>query len=262
MGIIIAVLLAVAVVGFIGVLVYSKKMAYAGNSGSTKNKTNSKILLALGLVIAFLLGSGAICMTHSQSIAQDNASDEISAPAKIQAVVDDTTGAITFDKSFLNNGTANDAKIYAVAVNLAEGVDDGGCTWTVQGFGGKTLYENKAGIDPVVFETPYDLASGANEPITIVTQNMDPDVAKELCDKSVLNLYFGYSIEEPPVPPVTTYTVSFDASEGGSAVPSDSFVVNEGTSVVLAADHSLTFTDGATKKKVEAKALADYEYEK
>lgn len=61
-------------------------------------------------------------------MANQVSNDGVSAPEKIQAHVDETTGATTFDVSYLKNGAADTATVLGLEVTLAEGVDDGGCT--------------------------------------------------------------------------------------------------------------------------------------
>lgn len=128
MGIFIAVLLAIAIFAFIALRARQKMMAYAGNESSSLSRRFTKAYLCIGIFTALLFVIGGISLTYTQVVANPASNDGVSSPEKIQAHVDETTGATTFDVSYLKNGIADPATVLGLEVTLAEGVDDGGST--------------------------------------------------------------------------------------------------------------------------------------
>lgn len=128
MGIFIAVLLAIAIFAFIALRARQKMMAYAGNESSSSSKRFTKAYWGIGIIATLLFVIGGLSLTYSQVVANPVSNDGVSSPEKIQAHVDETTGATTFDVSYLKNGSLDPATVLGLEVTLSEGVDDGGCT--------------------------------------------------------------------------------------------------------------------------------------
>lgn len=126
----------------------------------------------------------------------DNSSSKISTPDVINAYINQDTGSVSFDLLPITNISDNDIIYDTISVIKPEGIDDGGCTWTISVLD-KCLYSGQATGIPSLLVDKFSIETGKTLNIKINT-TMNPATAISLIGKSVLCLSFdindGYKI--------------------------------------------------------------------
>ncbi|MDO5427039.1 MAG: hypothetical protein Q4F54_05110 [Coriobacteriia bacterium] len=225
---IVAMLLCVAAASFVMLRMWKAKKAHAyvgahvsaSRTSAAGKVAKSPIALAIiGAVFAILLSTTMVSMASNNAIAQNNDRATSNGPVvpskgEINAVVDEETGTVSIEEFSVTNTDADFFKFNAVSATKEDGIDDGGCNWTVY-----LSNEPEISDDDLIYNGPADGVSKSLEHARYIEGNgtayvrmetdMTADVAKSLIGKKVLSLNLAYEDQD-------TINTAFVAGENGS----------------------------------------------
>ena len=187
---VVAVLCAVCAFAFARYAVPANHSKSSFSTVFSNAKLNKILAIVLGAVAAVSLVAG-IVVNSSRAHAQSN--DAIaSASPTINAIVDESTGAVSFENGYIKSEIAEDIMYEGVELSYCEGITGlENYKWQIS-LDGEEVYNDVAGIP--VSDVESKLVADPSSSIAVTVDPLPADVAKSLIGMKVLTLnYFVYT---------------------------------------------------------------------